>query len=78
MADYRAYFVGDDGHIIGFEPLVCADDGEAVERAKRLVTKHSVELWSGARLVQRLNATDRPSGDAVIHEIKDGRMVPKK
>jgi hypothetical protein len=38
MADYRAYFVGDDEHIIGFEPLVCADDGEAVEKAKRLVT----------------------------------------
>lgn len=71
MADYRAYFVGDDGHIIGFEP-------PAVERAKRLVTKHSVELWSGDRLVQRLNATDRPSGDAVTHQIKDGRMVPKK
>jgi hypothetical protein len=100
MTEYRAYFVGNDGHIIGFEPLVCADDGEAIERAKRLehfpfsmqriqrcgsswrihlagrhrggvrcgsrghalATKHSVELWSGDRLVQRLNATDRPSG----------------
>jgi hypothetical protein len=57
MAEYRAYLVGDDGHVIGFEPLVCADDGEAIENAKRLATKHSVELWSGDRLVKRLIAT---------------------
>jgi hypothetical protein len=78
MADHRAYFVGADGHIIGFEPLVCADDGEAIEKAKRLVTKHLVELWSGERLVERLRATGKPRGDAVAHEIKGGRMVPKK
>ena len=41
MAEYRAYLVGDDGHIMGFEPLVCADDGDAIEKAKRLFTKHS-------------------------------------
>jgi hypothetical protein len=50
MADYRAYFVGDDGHIIAFEPLVCADDGEAIEKAKRLTDKHPIEIWSGDRL----------------------------
>ncbi|SHI07457.1 hypothetical protein [Bradyrhizobium erythrophlei] len=78
MAEYRAYLVGDDGHIMGFEPLVCADDGDAIEKAKRLVTKHSVEIWSGERLVTRLNATEKPDGEAVSHEIKDGRMMPKK
>lgn len=26
MVEYRAYFVGRDGHFNGFEPLVCADD----------------------------------------------------
>jgi hypothetical protein len=52
MADYRAYFVGDDGHITGFEPLVCADYDEAIEKAMRLFTKYGVELWSGARLVK--------------------------
>jgi ABC-type antimicrobial peptide transport system ATPase subunit len=77
MAEYRAYIVGDDGHFIGFEPLVCADDSEAIERAKRLVSKHPVEIWSGERLVQRLNAR-KPRGAAVTHEIKDGRMLPKK
>jgi hypothetical protein len=77
MAEYRAYIVGDDEHFIGCEPLVCADDREAIETAKRLVDKHPIELWSGNRLVKRLNP-QKPRGDATSHEIKDGRMVPKK
>jgi hypothetical protein len=54
MAEYRAYQVGSDGRFIGFEPLVCADDSEATERAEQLVDGHDVELWSGSRLVARL------------------------
>jgi len=54
MAEYRAYIVGRDGHFMGFEPLICADDSEATERAKRLVDGHDIELWSGTRLVIRL------------------------
>jgi hypothetical protein len=46
--------VGHDGHFIGVEPLICADDSEATGRAKRLVDGHDVELWSGTRLVIRL------------------------
>jgi hypothetical protein len=56
MAEYRAYIVGHDGHFIGFEPLVCGDDAEAIERAKRLVDGHDIELWSGDQLVTRLEA----------------------
>jgi hypothetical protein len=37
VEEYRAYFVGHDGHFNGFEPLICADDGIAIEKAKRLV-----------------------------------------
>jgi hypothetical protein len=55
MAEYRAYFVGIDGHFVGYEPLVCVDDGEAIIKAKRLVDGHDVELWSGERMVIRLN-----------------------
>jgi hypothetical protein len=54
VAEYRAYVVGRDGHFIGFEPLVCADDAEATEKAERLVDGHDVELWNGDRLVIRL------------------------
>jgi hypothetical protein len=54
VAEYRAYTVGLDGHFNGFEPLICADDAEAIEKAKRLVDDLDVELWSGDRLVKRL------------------------
>jgi hypothetical protein len=48
--------LGHDEHFIGFEPLVCADDAEAVDKPKRLVDGHDIELWSGDRLVTRLKA----------------------
>jgi hypothetical protein len=54
MADYRAYTVGLDGHFVGFEPLVCTDDAEAIKKAKLLVVDRSIELWSGPRFVIRL------------------------
>jgi hypothetical protein len=54
LAEYRAYTVGVDGHFVGFEPLTCADDAEAIERAKRLANGQDVELWSGPRLVIRI------------------------
>jgi len=56
MAEYRAYTLGRDEHFTGLEPLVCADDAEAIEQAKRLVNGSDIELWSGDRLVIRLKA----------------------
>jgi hypothetical protein len=55
MGEYRAYTVGPDGHFTGFEPLICGDDTEAIEKAKRLVNGQDVELWSGPRLVIRIS-----------------------
>jgi hypothetical protein len=37
-----------------FEAPVCADDAEAIEKAKRLADRYAIELWSGARFVTRL------------------------
>jgi hypothetical protein len=54
MTEYQAYVVGIDGHLAGFDPLVCESDNEAIWKAKLLVDEHDVELWSGARLVIRL------------------------
>jgi hypothetical protein len=51
VEEYRAYFVGHDGHFNGYEPLVCANDAIAIEKAKRLLDGHDIELWSGTRLV---------------------------
>lgn len=78
MAEYRTYTIGADGHFVGFEPLICADDTEAIEKAERLVADHDVELWCGERLVRRLRASEKPGGDPISHEVIDGRMVPKK
>jgi hypothetical protein len=54
MEEYRAYFIGHGGHIISQTPLVCAGDAEAIQQAKYLVDGFAIELWSGDRLVTRL------------------------
>lgn len=46
--------VGDDGHFIGFEPIICRDDEEAIVKAQSLVIGHDIELWSGDRFVTLL------------------------
>jgi hypothetical protein len=61
VAEYRAYVVGHDGHFIRFESLICADDAEAIVKAKRLVVDHDVELWSGVRFVTRLEVAAKPA-----------------
>ena len=54
MAEYRAFTVGRDGHFVGSEALICADDSEAIEKAKRFLDGHDIELWSGERFIARL------------------------
>jgi hypothetical protein len=44
MTDYRAYTIGRDGHLIGFDAMICANDAEAIETAKRLVDQSPIEL----------------------------------
>jgi hypothetical protein len=59
VPEYKAYTVGHEGHITAFEPLVCTDDAEAINEAKRLLDGHDIELWSGARLVIKLPSLSR-------------------
>jgi hypothetical protein len=59
MAEYRAYTIGRDGHFIAVKALTCADDAEAIDTAKPLVDGHDIELWSGDRLVTRLEANTK-------------------
>jgi hypothetical protein len=55
MAEYGLYKLGRDGHFVGFEPLVCADDATAIEIAKALVGEHGIELSSGTRMIARFD-----------------------
>ena len=54
MTEYRACSIGADGHFVGFEPLICANDAEAIDKAKRLIGVHGIELWQADRLVTKL------------------------
>jgi hypothetical protein len=55
VSEYRAYVIGNDGHFISFRAFVCGNDEDATVWAKQLVDGHDIELWSGKRLVIRLN-----------------------
>jgi hypothetical protein len=56
MPEYRAYLVGQDGHFVGSESLVCRDDGEAIAEARRLLDGRDIEVWSGERFVLKMEA----------------------
>jgi len=43
--EYRAYIIGDDGHILRPVELVCENDEAAKEQARKLCDRHDVELW---------------------------------
>jgi len=55
MAEYRAYVIGSDGHIVGATELVCENDEEAIRQVTTLVLERSIEIWSGDRFVVRLD-----------------------
>ena len=48
---YRAYLIGDDGRVAGFDKMSCRDDAEAIRKAGR-IDGRNFEVWTGARLVK--------------------------
>ena len=53
---YRVFLVGCGGHVVGVAEVISAgSDEEAVEVAARLTCGRAAEVWSGARLVSKLN-----------------------
>jgi hypothetical protein len=55
MTDYRAYIVGQNGHLLSVIELDCLCDEAAIQAAKRYAVGHSVELWSGTRFISLLH-----------------------
>jgi hypothetical protein len=61
MAEYRIYKVGLDGHFIGFDPLVCDNDEQAIEKAKRILGGYDLQIWSGPRFVRSMKRERGPT-----------------
>jgi hypothetical protein len=59
MNEYRAYVVGQDGHIKGFRAYACASDVDATVWARQPLDDNDIELWSGERFVVRLGYQDK-------------------
>jgi hypothetical protein len=54
MAEYRAYVMGNDDHIVSATALVCANDEEAIAKVRTFLLGRTIEIWSGDRFVIRL------------------------
>ena len=62
MANYRAYLLDHNHHVISVANLQCADEQEARERAQQLVDANDVELWQLDRRIAVFKAvTSRTS-----------------
>jgi hypothetical protein len=48
-AEYKAYAICPDGHIMSRVDLICDNDNVAKERARQLVKERPIELWRGKR-----------------------------
>jgi hypothetical protein len=77
MTEYRLYMVENDGRFIGSRTFTADSDDDAVVWAEQQIEDHSVELWSGPRLVRRVDPAKKRAAEAVTHTIEAGRVVPK-
>lgn len=59
---YRIYAIKKDGHISGPpEVIECADDREAVEKARQHLDGYDIEVWRGSEPVAYLRSAERRS-----------------
>jgi len=58
MPAFRFYFIDNSRKIVEATALECADDRQAIEKAKKLLeirtSAHGVEVWDRARRVAQL------------------------
>lgn len=63
MANYRAYFLNSEGHIVSVRAIECADDIGAIREAETFGDARDIEIWDGTRMVSRLPGS-RPPGSS--------------
>lgn len=58
MPEYRIFFLDPDSHVTQPPQIVeCADDQEAIEKAKQFIDGRDIELWQKNRCVVRYSRT---------------------
>jgi hypothetical protein len=63
MNNYRVYFIERNGHIA--QParhFECSGDDEAIQQAQKFIDGLDVELWDGARFIQRFSCHKSEGG----------------
>ena len=58
MPSYLFYVLDDDGHIPRGDYHICADDLDALAKAKALSDGSEIEVWQGARHVVHIKRHD--------------------
>jgi len=78
--EYRAFTIGDDGHITSSRAFVCESDEDATVWAKQLIDGHDIELWSGERFVTWLGKPSRTeqAREVVEEYANDLREIQKE
>lgn len=66
MDGYRAFVIGEDGHICDKREFEAANDEAAVQVARRLRNRHSIEIWQLDRKVAILDADTGQSAEKQI------------
>ncbi|GMO10799.1 hypothetical protein CO683_40330 [Bradyrhizobium ottawaense] len=59
MSNFRAYIIDAEGHIKLRVDLEVPNESAAKDKARQLVDGHAVELWDGAKKLDRFEPTRR-------------------
>ena len=62
MHRYRVYTFREDGHFSGVQRIECAEEGQAVRKARQLVAGQDGELWDNDHLIARFPDAEKPEG----------------
>ena len=66
MRQYRIYTFRDDGHFSCVQRIECADEREAVQKARQLVNHQDGELWESDHLIARIPDPKRTTEAASV------------